>query len=77
MFPAIEKVMLILQPLGLAVMLIYTYGLFQRSLKSKLLVNMLMGKMFGIAACIAMLAPIPIAEGVIIDIRNLFVGIAG
>lgn len=77
MLPAIEIVMLFLQPVGLAVMLIYTYGFFQRSLKSKPLVDMLMGIMFGIAACIAMLAPIPIAEGIIIDIRNLFIGIAG
>ncbi len=77
MLPVIEKVLLVVQPLGLAVMLIYTYGLFRRSLENTTLVNMLMGIMFGIAACVAMLSPIPIQEGIIVDIRNLFIGVAG
>ncbi|MEL6682161.1 MAG: diguanylate cyclase [Pseudomonadota bacterium] len=38
--------------------------------------NALMGGVFGFAAVAAMSSPIPIADGVIVDIRNLFVGIA-
>ncbi|MEO0929205.1 MAG: diguanylate cyclase [Pseudomonadota bacterium] len=68
--------MLVVQPIALAVLLIYLYGLFCRSIENRHVLNAVMGGMFGFAAVAAMSAPIPIADGVIVDIRNLFVGIA-
>lgn len=76
MLPAFEKVMLVVQPIALAVLLIYVYGLFCRSLKNPYVLKTVMGGMFGFAAAVAMSAPIPLADGVIVDIRNLFIGIA-
>lgn len=76
MLPVFEKIMLVVQPIALAILLIYTYGLFSRAVKNPHVLNALMGGVFGLAAAMAMSAPIPIADGVIIDIRNLFIGIA-
>lgn len=77
MLDAIEKIMLVVEPLGLAVLLIFTFGLFRRSVENTLVLNMIMGGLFGLAAAMAMLSPIPIADGVIVDVRNLFIGMAG
>lgn len=77
MLPVLEKVMHIVQPLGLAVLLVYTYGLLQRAIGHAVAMNMLMGAMFGIAALVAMLSPIQIADGIFVDLRSLFVGVAG
>ncbi|MEO0918249.1 MAG: diguanylate cyclase [Pseudomonadota bacterium] len=76
MLPAFENIMLIVQPIALAVLVIYLYGLFSRSLQNRHILNCVMGGMLGFAAVAAMSAPIPIADGVIIDIRNLFIGVA-
>lgn len=76
MLPAFDKVMLVVQPIALAVLMVYLYGLFSRSLHSRHVLNAVMGGMFGFAAIAAMSSPIPIADGVIIDIRSLFIGIA-
>lgn len=73
----LEEVILIVQPLGLAILLVYSYGLLQRAIKDVALLNAVMGTMFGIAALIAMLSPIQIAEGIFVDLRSLFVGVAG
>lgn len=71
-----EKIMLVVQPLALAALLIYVYGLFYRAIRHTVILNALMGIMFGFAAAVAMASPIPIADGIIVDIRNLFVGMA-
>ena len=76
MLPAFTKVMHILPPIGLAAMLIYVYGLLNRAIKNPQTLKAVMGMLFGMAAAMAMAAPIPIAEGIIVDIRNLFIGIA-
>ena len=76
MLPAFENVMLVVEPIALAVLVIYLYGLFSRSLHNKHVLNSVMGGMLGFAAIAAMSSPIPIADGVIVDIRNLFIGIA-
>lgn len=72
----IDKAMLIIQPLGLVVMLVYIYGFFGRFDRMAHHVNAIMGGVFGFAAVIAMSFPISIAEGVIVDMRNLMVGLS-
>ncbi len=76
MLPIFDKFMLLVPPIALAVLLIYTYGLFFRSIQNRHLLNVIMGVVFGFAAAVAMSAPIPIADGMIIDIRTLFIGVA-
>lgn len=72
----LEKIMLIVEPLALVVLLVYIYGYFGRSARPAHHVNAIMGCVFGFAAVVAMSFPIPIADGIIVDMRNLFVGIA-
>ncbi|WP_341367920.1 diguanylate cyclase domain-containing protein [Yoonia sp. BS5-3] len=77
MVALLEKTMLVVQPLGLAIMTIYAYGLFRRSINDLWILNLIMGALFGLEASFAMLSPMPLADGIIVDIRNLFIGIAG
>ena len=65
-----------LQPIGLTAILVYLYGYFSRSRTSIAVTEFIMGVVFGTAAIAAMASPINVAPGVIIDLRNLFVGIA-
>jgi len=74
--PLIEKIVLFVEPTALAFLLVYAYGYFSRSVGTLRTLNMIMGGIFGISAVVAMLDPIPLAEGVIVDMRNLFVGMA-
>lgn len=76
MLGLVEKLMLIVEPLALVVLLVYIYGFFGRSERVEHSVNAIMGCVFGFAAVVAMSFPIPIAEGVIVDMRNLFIGVA-
>lgn len=64
------------QPVAIAITLVYLFGFFSRSQNSTALRNATMGVLMGIAACIAMKSPIAISDGVIMDLRNLFVGLA-
>ncbi len=72
----LERIALFAEPVGLALVLVYTYSFFGSSRWNQHLVHLIMGGIFGLSAVYAMSNPIPIAEGVIIDIRNLFVGLA-
>ncbi len=74
--PILEKIMLFVEPLGLALLMVYAYSFFSRSARSERTVNIVMGGIFGICAIAAMSTPIEIADGVIVDMRNLFVGLA-
>lgn len=65
-----------LDPIGLTVILVYFYGYFSRSQPSVHQLGAVMGVVFGLATWIAMAAPINMGEGVIIDLRNLFVGVS-
>ncbi len=71
-----ETLILLIEPTALAVMLVYAYSLINRSVRATLSVNLVMGLIFGLATIVAMSSPIFIADGVVIDIRNLFVGVA-
>jgi len=72
----LEKILPFVEHVALAFLLVYAYGYFCRSLDNERYFNATMGALFGICAILAMLDPIILAEGIIIDIRNLFVGFA-
>lgn len=72
----LEKILPFVEHVALAFLLVYAYGYFCRSLDNERYFNVTMGALFGICAILAMLDPIILAEGIIIDIRNLFVGFA-
>ena len=67
----------LIEPIGIAVLLVYLYGLTHRKTASRAQNQVWMGSAFGLAAAFGMATPIVIADGTIIDMRNLFVGLAG
>lgn len=68
--------MMILDPIMLSLVLIYAYSLISRSANSDFVQKAGMGFIFGLAAILAMSAPIYFADGVIFDVRNLIVGLS-
>ncbi|MEJ6404564.1 GGDEF domain-containing protein [Yoonia sp. 2307UL14-13] len=72
----VEKTLLFVEPTALAFLLVYAYSVVSREGWMKDHVNIVMGVAFGLCAVVAMMNPIPIVEGVIVDIRALFVGAA-
>ncbi|HBU15781.1 MAG TPA: GGDEF domain-containing protein, partial [Gemmobacter sp.] len=52
------------------------YGLIQRTTLARQLRHLAMGLCFGLGATLAMLQPLTVAEGIIVDGRSLFVGFA-
>ena len=76
MSSVIGTFLIFFDPIGLTVILVYFYGNFSRSQPSVHQLGAVMGVVFGLATWIAMAAPINMGNGVIIDLRNLFVGIS-
>lgn len=72
----VESIKHFVEPILLTILLVYAYGFISRSQRADQSVDAIMGGIFGLAAVAAMSSPIPIAEGVIVDVRNLFIGIA-
>ena len=72
----IEKLFVFAEPTALALVLVYLYGVFGQTNWRPWKVSLVMGTAFGLCAAAAMTQPIPVAEGIIIDIRNLLVGVA-
>tara|TARA_R110002167_G_scaffold1426_1_gene6578 strand:- start:50820 stop:51950 length:1131 start_codon:yes stop_codon:yes gene_type:complete len=72
----IAKLATVLQPVGLATILVYLYGYFSRSSTDIKITQIIMGVVFGLAAIVAMASPIQMSSGVMVDLRNLFVGIS-
>lgn len=64
------------EPMGMTVILVYTYGCFSRTAPSPTQLSIGMGAVFGLAAMVAMASPLVLGDGIIIDLRNLFVGIS-
>lgn len=77
MIPLADKAILLIQPLAIAASLVYCVGLLRRWRINGRLYPVGIGLLFGIAVVISMSDPIPISEGVIVDQRNLYVGLAG
>lgn len=67
---------LLSEQVGLGVLLVYLYGIFARSEARKWIIDFSLGTIFGLAALIAMANPIVVETGVIVDLRNMFVGVA-
>lgn len=72
----VSEVAIFLQPVGMGVILIYIFGVIARKDATEHVEQLSLGFVFGLAAVIAMADPIEIASGIIVDMRNLFVGIA-
>ena len=68
---------ILIDPVLLAIAVIYVYGFIARISPNPTLRNICMGATFGLGALFAMLTPIEFADGVIIDMRNLLVGLSG
>ncbi len=66
----------LVEPIGIAVTLVYLYGVTQRRGVGDVQNQLWMGLAFGIAASFGMASSIVVTEGTIVDLRNLFVGIA-
>jgi len=64
------------EPLGLMIAVVFLYGIIGRSMGSSWVRQLIFGGFFGLAAVYSMFNPIPLAEGVIIDVRNMFVGLS-
>ena len=64
------------EPVGLTILLVYFYGYYSRTTPTAVRTSMVMGAVFGIAAVISMASPLELADGIIIALRNLFIGIS-
>jgi len=74
--PILENLFLFVEQIALALMLVYAYSTASRHGWHPRIVNLAMGAIFGACSISAMLQPIELAPGIIIDIRSLFVGMA-
>ena len=67
---------LLSEQVGLGVLLVYLYGVFARQSGEQWVIDCSLGIIFGLASLCAMLNPLIVTDGVIVDLRNLFVGVA-
>ena len=77
MIPLADKIILLVHPLAIAASLVYCVGLMRRWRLNSRIHTVGIGLLFGCAALISMSNPIPVSDGVIVDQRNLYVGLAG
>lgn len=68
---------ILVDPVLLAIAVIYVYGFIARVSPNTTIRTTCMGITFGLGALFAMMTPIEFADGVIIDMRNLLVGLSG
>ncbi|MBB5723042.1 diguanylate cyclase [Loktanella ponticola] len=67
---------ILVDPMLLAIAVIYIYGFIVRLTPNTYVHQIVMGVTFGVGAIFAMLMPITFADGVIIDMRNLLIGLS-
>ena len=67
---------ILIDPVLLAVTVIYIYGFVAQISTNPTFRYLLMGVTFGLGSIFAMLTPLEFADGVIIDMRNLLVGLS-
>lgn len=72
----LSEIATFLEPVGMGVILVYFYGFVVRKETGKQIEDLVLGFVFGLAAVFAMADPIEISSGIIVDMRNLFVGLA-
>lgn len=71
-----QNVLFLVEQVGLGVFLVYLYGVFERREMATPLLETSIGAIFGVTCVLAMTDPITLSEGTIIDLRNLYVGLA-
>ena len=67
---------ILIDPVLLAVTVIYIYGFVAQISTNRTFRYLLMGVTFGLGSIFVMLTPLEFADGVIIDMRNLLVGLS-
>lgn len=67
---------LFVTPVALAISLVYFYGLMTRAITGVFWQSVAVGIMLGSASVYALYHPFELADGFIIDLRNLFIGLA-
>lgn len=72
----LSEIATFLEPVGMGAILVYVYGIVVRKDTTKQIEDLSLGFLFGLAAIFAMADPIEISSGIIVDMRNLFVGLA-
>lgn len=73
---ALQNISFLFEQVGLGVLLVYLYGVFARRSYSQHQIQIRIGAVFGLAALLAMGNPIVLSYGIIVDLRNLFIGVA-
>lgn len=68
--------MILIDPIFLAIAVIYIYGFVARISPNVTVLHTCMGATFGLGALFAMMTSVVFADGVIIDMRNLLVGLS-
>ncbi len=71
-----QIIVFLFEQVGQGVLLIYIFGMFARKGVAKAQLEISLGTVFGIAAILSMADPIHMTDGVIVDLRTLFVGMA-
>ena len=64
------------QAIALAALMASSLGMISRWTGKSAIQEAVMGALFGVATIISMSAPITLGDGIIIDLRNLFIGVA-
>jgi len=64
------------EPLGLVIAVVFLYGIVGRSQGPAWIRQLVLGTSLGLAAVYSMFNPIPLTDGVIIDMRNMFVSLS-
>lgn len=72
-----QSALLVVQGLGLMALLTIAFSVLHGMSWHRWLRHAALGVCFGIGAVLAMMQPIPIAPGMMMDTRNLFIGFAG
>lgn len=73
----LKTAVILIDPMLLAIAVIYIYGFIVRLTSKTWVHQTTMGFTFGIGAVLAMFTPIVFADGIIIDMRSLLVGLSG
>jgi len=64
------------EPIGLVIAIVFLYGVVGRSAGPAWVRYTVLGTSFGLAAVFSMFNPITVADGIIVDMRNIFVGLS-
>ena len=74
--PDPSSIVTLVQALALAALLSLSLGLVSRITPSAMLRDAIMGGLFGFATMMSMAAPIAFVDGIIVDLRNLFIAVS-